>query len=103
MSSSGKKDERRVSASETDRLFSCASPLGEAYVGASRVGVRLLCRGLSCEEFARRYRERYGRIPSWAVESTDRLAERVSAILFGEEVDVRVRFTATAFDRVVVA
>src|SRR3712207_9593501 len=55
----------RVLARGTDRLFSCDSPLGEVYVGVSERGVRLVGRAASPEEFARRYRERFGHLLSW--------------------------------------
>src|ERR687889_1379114 len=68
--SRGDPDElvERVLARGTDRLFSCDSPLGEVYVGVSEKGVRLVGRADSPEEFARRYRERFGRLLSWGVE-----------------------------------
>ena len=66
-----------VLARGTDRLFSCNSPLGEVYVGVSQSGVRLLGRAASPEEFAKRYRERFGRLLAWGTEETTRkMAER---------------------------
>src|ERR671920_128200 len=66
-----------VLACGTDRLFSCDSPLGEVYVGVSERGVRLVGKAASPEGFARRYRERFGRLLSWDTdERTYRLAER---------------------------
>ena len=79
----------QVLARGTDRLFSCDSHLGEVYVGASEGGVRLLGRAASPEEFALRYRERFGRLLSWGTdERTYRLAESVAAALVGEKVEV---------------
>ncbi|CAN5248956.1 hypothetical protein BH24ACT16_BH24ACT16_04870 [soil metagenome] len=73
----------------TDRLFSCASPLGEVYVAASGRGVRLLGKAASPEEFARRYKNRFGRLLSWGSdERTRKLAERVAAALAGEKVEI---------------
>src|SRR4051794_39527436 len=82
----GKSDElvERVLARETDRLFSCDSPLGEVYVGVSERGVRLLGKAASPEEFARRYRERFGRLLSWSTDDMmHRLAQRLVAALAG--------------------
>src|SRR5918998_2350623 len=79
----------RVLARGTDRLFSCDSPLGEVYVGVSEKGVRLVGRAASPEGFARRYRERFGRLLSWGTDvRTRRLAKRVSIALAGEKVEV---------------
>lgn len=86
----------RVLARETDRLFSCGSPLGEVYVGVSGSGVRLLGRAASPEEFARRYRERFGYLLSWGTDDTTRrLAERVAAALAGEQVEVQADLSGT--------
>ena len=85
-----------VLAHGTDRLFSCGSPLGEVYVGVSEGGVRLVGRAASPEEFARRYRERFGRLLSWGTdETTRRLAERVPAALAGEKVEVPADLSGT--------
>src|ERR671921_288881 len=79
----------RVLARGTDRLFSCDSPLGEVYVGVSDRGVRLVGKATSSEGFARRYRERFGRLLSWGTdERTYKLAERVAAVLGGAKVKV---------------
>ena len=79
----------QVLARGTDRLFSCDSPLGEVYVGVSDRGVRLVGKATSSEGFARRYRERFGRLLSWGTdERTYRLAESVAAALAGEKVEV---------------
>jgi O-6-methylguanine DNA methyltransferase len=86
----------RVLARGTDRLFSCDSPLGEVYVGVSERGVRLVGRAASPEEFARRYRERFGHLLSWGTdERTHRLAQRVAAALAGEKVEVPADLSGT--------
>src|SRR5215204_2845483 len=86
----------RVLARGTDRLFSCDSPLGEVYVGVSERGVRLVGRAASPEGFARRYRERFGRLLSWGTdERTHMLAERVAAALAGEKVEVPADLSGT--------
>lgn len=73
-------------AQGTDRMFSCDSPLGEVYVGVSEKGVRLVGRASSPEEFALRYRTRFGRLLSWGTDaSTRRLAERVAVALAGDK------------------
>src|ERR671921_2596579 len=96
--SRGDPDEsvERVLARGTDRLFSCESPLGEVYVGVSEGGVRLVGRLASPEEFARRYRERFGRLLSWGTdERMRRLAQRVAAALAGEKVEVPADLSGT--------
>src|SRR5918993_4045802 len=86
----------RVLACGTDHLFSCDSPLGEVYVGVSERGVRLVGRAASPEGFARRYRERFGRLLSWGTdERTRRLAERVAAALAGKKVEVPADLSRT--------
>src|SRR5919107_5710261 len=86
----------RVLASGTDRLFSCDSPLGEVYVGVSERGVRLVGSAASPEGFARRYRERFGRLLSWGTDvRTRRLAKRVSIALAGEKVEVPADLSGT--------
>jgi O-6-methylguanine DNA methyltransferase len=86
----------RVLARGTDRLFSCDSPLGEVYVGVSQSGVRLLGRAASPEEFAKRYRERFGRLLAWGTdETTRRMAERVAAAIAGEKVEVPADLSGT--------
>src|SRR5215211_7762934 len=86
----------RVLARGTDRLFSCNSPLGEVYVGVSQSGVRLLGRAASPEEFAKRYRERFGRLLAWSTdETTRRMAERVAAAIAGEKVEVPADLSRT--------
>src|SRR5215211_1467748 len=86
----------RVLARGTDRLFSCDSPLGEVYVGVSERGVRLVGRATSPEDFARRYRERFGHLLSWGTdERTYRLAERVAAVFAGEQAEVPADLSGT--------
>ena len=86
----------RVLERGTDRLFSCGSPLGEIFAGVSEKGVCLLGRAASPEEFARRYRDRFGRLLSWGTdERTRRLAERVATALAGERAEVPVDISGT--------
>jgi O-6-methylguanine DNA methyltransferase len=87
----------RALARGSDRLFSCDSPLGEVYVGVSEKGVRLVGRADSPEEFARRYRERFGRLLSWGAEGggTRRLAEGMAAVFAGEKVEVPADLSGT--------
>ena len=91
----------RVLARGTDRLFSCNSPLGEVYGGVSQSGVRLLGRAASPEEFAKRYRERFGRLLAWGTdETTRRMAQRVAAAIAGEKVEVPADLSGmTSFQR----
>src|ERR671912_2666581 len=86
----------QVLARGTDRLFSCDSLLGEVYVGVSDRGVCLVGRAASPEGFARRYRERFGRLLSWGTDvRTRRLAKRVSIALAGEKVEVPADLSGT--------
>ena len=86
----------RVLARGTDRLFSCNSPLGEVYVAVNQSGVRLLGRAASPEAFAKRYRERFGRLLAWGTdETTRRMAERVAAAIAGEKVEVPADLSGT--------
>src|SRR5215207_3442130 len=75
----------RVVAGVTDSFFSMESPLGAVYVAVGLAGVRYLAPAASEEEFARRYRERFGRFvsPAEGYEAAD-LAEKVAAALAGE-------------------
>jgi O-6-methylguanine DNA methyltransferase len=94
----GESDElvERALARETDRLFSCDSPLGEVYVGVSERGVRLVGKAASPEEFAQRYRERFGRLLSWSTDDRmRRLVQRVAAALAGEKVEVPADLSGT--------
>ncbi len=80
----------------TDRLFSCDSPLGEVYVGVSEAGVRLIGRFTAPEQFALRYRERFGRLLSWGTdEATRSLAQRLASALAGERVEVMADISGT--------
>ena len=87
--------------SGTDLLFSCGSPLGEVYVAVGERGVRLLGRAASPDEFARRYRERFGRFLSWGPNGAARgLADRMAAALAGEKVEVTADLSGmTPFQR----
>ena len=86
----------RVLAEGTDRLFACDSPLGEVYVGVGERGVRMLGRAASPEEFARRYRTRFGRLLSEGADAgTRRLAGRVARALAGARVEVPVDLSGT--------
>jgi methylated-DNA-[protein]-cysteine S-methyltransferase len=86
----------RIVARGTDRMFSCDSPLGEIYVGASDKGVRLVGRAASPEQFALRYRERFGRLLSWGTDArTRRLSERMAVALTGGKIEVPVDLSET--------
>ena len=86
----------QVLARGTDRLFSCDLPLGDIHVGVSEKGVRLLGKAASPDEFARRYRERFGRLLSWGTgERIYRLAERIAAAFAGEKVEVPADLSGT--------
>lgn len=85
-----------VLARSTDRLFACGSPLGEVYVGIGERGVRMVGRAASPEEFARRYRARFGRLLSWGTDpKTRRIAERVAAALSGGKARVPLDLSGT--------
>jgi len=82
-----------------DSYFGVESPLGTVYVAAGPDGVRYLAPAATEEEFARRYRERFGRFVSPADGLAD-LAERVAAALAGERVEVPLDLSrATPFQR----
>lgn len=86
----------RIVARGTDRVFSCGSPLGEIYVGVSDKGVRLVGRADSPEQFARRYRERFGRLLSWGTDArTRRLSERIALALAGRKAEIPVDLSET--------
>src|ERR687898_1187539 len=86
----------RVLARGTDRMFSCDSPLGEIYVGVSDKGVRLVGRAASPDQFALRYRERFGRLLSWCTDArTRRLSERMAVALTGGKIEVPVDLSET--------
>lgn len=80
------KPVERALASSTDRLFVVDSPLGELYVGAGPVGVRLVRHGGSPEGFAVDYRKRFGRLLAWSDDArTRKLAEAVARAVAGEK------------------
>jgi O-6-methylguanine DNA methyltransferase len=88
-----------VLAHATDSFFGVDSPIGAIYVVAGPGGVRYLAPAASEREFARSYRERFGRFVSPARGSED-LAERVAAAVAGERVEVPVDLSgATPFQR----
>jgi O-6-methylguanine DNA methyltransferase len=84
----------------TDSFFGVESPPGMVYVAAGPNRVRYLAPATSDEEeFARCYRERFGRFISPARGLAD-LAERVAAALDGERVEVPLDLSrATPFQR----
>jgi O-6-methylguanine DNA methyltransferase len=83
----------------TDSFFGVDSPLGTVYVAAGPEGVRYLAPTASEEEFARRYRERFGRFIA-PVDRVEGLAKKVAAALAGERVEVPLDLSrATPFQR----
>jgi O-6-methylguanine DNA methyltransferase len=88
-----------VLSGATESFFGVDSPIGTVYVAAGPDGIRYLAPASSEEEFARRYRERFGRF----VVITDRiedLEEKVSAALAGKLVEVPLDLThVTPFQR----
>src|ERR687893_1132733 len=90
-----------VLAGATDSFFGVDSPLGMVYVAAGPEGVRYLAPAASEEEFASRYRERFGRFVSPAGgDEAAGLAEKVAAALAGERVEVPLDLSrATPFQR----
>jgi len=90
-----------VLARATDSFFGVGSPLGPVYVAAGPEGVRYLAPAASEEEFARRYRERFGRfaVPA-ARDLVEGLREKVAAALAGERTEVPLDLSrATPFGR----
>jgi O-6-methylguanine DNA methyltransferase len=88
-----------VLAGATDSFFGVDSPLGTVYVAAGPDGVRYLAPAASEDEFARRYRERFGRFVAPA-DRVEGLAEKVAAALAGERVEVPLDLSrATPFQR----
>ncbi|MCA1687205.1 MAG: methylated-DNA--[protein]-cysteine S-methyltransferase [Actinobacteria bacterium] len=85
-----------VVAGVTDSFFGADSPIGTVYVAFGPDGVRYLAPAASEEEFARRYRERFGRfvVPA-ARERGEDLAEKVAAALAGERVEVPLDLSRT--------
>jgi O-6-methylguanine DNA methyltransferase len=90
-----------VLAGATDAFFGVDSPLGTVYVAAGPGGVRHIAPAASEEEFARRYRERFGRFVSPATSGlVEDLSGRVAAALAGERVEVPLDLSrATPFER----
>jgi O-6-methylguanine DNA methyltransferase len=88
-----------VLAGATDSFFGVDSPLGTVYVAAGPDGVRYLAPAASEEQFARRYRERFGRFVTPA-DRVEGLTEKVAAALAGERVEVPLDLIqATPFQR----
>jgi O-6-methylguanine DNA methyltransferase len=88
-----------VLSTTTDSFFGLDSPIGWVYVAAGPHGVRHLAPAASEEEFARRYRERFGRFVSPG-DQVEGVAEKVAAALAGERVEVPLDLTgATPFQR----
>ena len=86
----------RVLTRGADRLVSCDSPLGEVYAAVGEKGVRLVGRAASPDEFARRHRERFGRLLSWGADGATReLAGRMAAAFAGEKVEVPADLSGT--------
>jgi O-6-methylguanine DNA methyltransferase len=88
-----------VLSGASDSFFGVDSPIGTVYVAAGPDGVRFLAPSSSPEEFARRYRERFGRfvVPGDRVED---LEQKVAAALAGERVEVPLDLThVTPFQR----
>jgi O-6-methylguanine DNA methyltransferase len=91
----------RVLVGATDSFFGVDSPIGMVYVAVGPEGVRFLAPASSPKEFARRYREHFGRLVS-AVEGDqiESLKRRVAAALAGEQAEVPLHLTqATPFQR----
>ena len=72
-----------VLAGATDSYFGVDSPLGTVYVAVGPEGVRYLAPAASEDEFARRYRERFGRFVAPA-DRVEAMAEKVAAALAGK-------------------
>jgi O-6-methylguanine DNA methyltransferase len=85
-----------VLADATDSFFGVDSPLGMVYVAAGPEGIRFLAPAASEEEFARRYRERFGRfvVPA-ARDRVEGLGEKVAAALAGERTEVPLDLSRT--------
>ena len=90
-----------VLAGATDSFFGADSPIGTVYVAFGPDGVRYLAPAASEDEFARRYRERFGRFVSpAAADGSGDLAERIAAALAGERVEVPLDLSrSTPFQR----
>lgn len=87
--------EERVLAGVTDFFFGVESPLGDVYVAAGREGVKFLSRTDSAEEFARLYRDRFGRFVSPADEQAEELRSEISAALAEGRTDVPLDLSQT--------
>ena len=86
-------------ADSTDSFFGVDSPLGTVYVAAGPEGIRYLAPAASEEEFARSYRERFGRFVVRAAR-VEGLPEKVAAALAGKRVEVPLDLSrATPFQR----
>jgi O-6-methylguanine DNA methyltransferase len=90
-----------VLAGATDSFFGVDSPIGRVYVAVGPDGVRFLAPASSPEEFARRYRERFGRLVSAVAEDRiEPLKRRVAAALVGGRAEVPLDLTrVTPFQR----
>ena len=78
----------------TDSFFGVDSPIGPVYVAAGPDGVRYLAPAASEEDFARRYRERFGRFVVRAAR-VEGLPEKVAAALAGERTVVPLDLSRT--------
>lgn len=85
----------RVLGQAVDLFFDVDSPLGLVYVVVGKGGVRFLTRASSAEEFARHYRDRFGRFVSPADRSVEDLKERVAQALAEGRTDVPVDLEQT--------
>jgi len=83
-----------VLAGVTDSFFGADSPIGTVYVAFGPDGVRHLAPAATEEEFARRYRERFGRFVVHGVRAQV-LEEKVAAALAGEQVEVPLDLSLT--------
>jgi O-6-methylguanine DNA methyltransferase len=85
-----------VLSGATDSFFGVDSPIGTVYVALGAGGVRYLSPAAAEEEFARRYRERFGRfvVPA-ARDRIEDLAGRVARALAGELVEVPLDLSQT--------
>jgi len=85
-----------VLAKATDSFFAADSPIGRVYVAVGPDGVRFLAPSPSLEEFARRYRERFGRLLSpVAEERVESLEHEVAAVLAGGRAEVPLDLSGT--------
>jgi methylated-DNA-[protein]-cysteine S-methyltransferase len=90
----------RVLAETTDSFFDVYSPIGPVYVVAGLAGIRFIAPAASPEEFARRYRERFGRLLSPALGNQATLAGKVTAALAGKKAEVNLDLSwATPFQQ----